>query len=126
MTAVFAGNDFMALGVLHALHESGRRVPDDVSVVGFDDVPEAAYYWPALTTVAQDFSELGRRAVTVALAAVAGRSRPRRPHRAGPEVRPRPGPVAPDRRRSHARVECLLTITSVPLATSAAATRELT
>ena len=72
MTAVFAGNDFMALGVLHALHESGRRVPDDVSVVGFDDVPQAAYYWPALTTVAQDFSELGRRALAVALAAVRG------------------------------------------------------
>ncbi len=76
VTAVFAGNDFMALGVLHALHESGRRVPDDVSVVGFDDVPESAHYWPALTTVAQDFSELGRRAVTVALAAVRGEEDP--------------------------------------------------
>ena len=72
VTAVFAGNDFMALGVLHALHASGRRVPDDVSVVGFDDVPQAAYYWPALTTVAQEFSELGRRALSVALAAVRG------------------------------------------------------
>jgi DNA-binding LacI/PurR family transcriptional regulator len=47
-------------------------VPDDVSVVGFDDVPEAAYYWPALTTVFQDFAELGRRALNVALAAVRG------------------------------------------------------
>lgn len=72
VTAVFAGNDVMALGVLHALHESGRRVPDDVSVVGFDDVPESSYYWPSITTVAQDFSELGRRALTVALAAVRG------------------------------------------------------
>ena len=72
MTAVFAGNDFMALGVLHALHHSGRRVPEDVSVVGFDDVPQAEFYWPALTTVAQDFSELGRRALAVALAAVRG------------------------------------------------------
>ncbi|HEV2798135.1 MAG TPA: LacI family DNA-binding transcriptional regulator [Nocardioides sp.] len=70
VTAVFAGNDFMALGLLHALHESGRRVPDDVSIVGFDDVPQSAYYWPSMTTVAQDFSELGRRALTVALAAV--------------------------------------------------------
>ena len=72
VTAVFAGNDFMALGALHALHESGRRVPDDVSVVGFDDAPQSAYYWPSLTTVAQDFSELGRRALSVALAAVRG------------------------------------------------------
>ena len=72
VTAVFAGNDSMALGLLKALHERGRRVPDDVSVVGFDDVPEAAYYWPALTTVAQDFSELGRRALGLALAAVRG------------------------------------------------------
>ncbi|WP_322920887.1 LacI family DNA-binding transcriptional regulator [Nocardioides renjunii] len=72
VTAVFAGNDSMALGLLHALHERGRRVPDDISVVGFDDVPESAFYWPALTTVSQDFSELGRRALDLALAAVRG------------------------------------------------------
>ena len=62
----------MALGLLRALHERGRRVPEDISVVGFDDVPEAAYYWPALTTVSQEFSELGRRALALALAAVRG------------------------------------------------------
>ncbi|CAM3657704.1 LacI family DNA-binding transcriptional regulator [Nocardioides zeicaulis] len=72
VTAVFAGNDPMALGLLNALHARGRRVPDDVSVVGFDDVPEAAYYWPALTTVSQDFAALGRGALTLALAAVRG------------------------------------------------------
>ncbi|KQV71289.1 hypothetical protein ASC64_04395 [Nocardioides sp. Root122] len=72
VTAVFAGNDSMALGLLNALHERGRRVPDDVSVVGFDDVPEAAYFWPSLTTVSQDFAELGRRALSVALGAVRG------------------------------------------------------
>ncbi len=72
VTAVFAGNDSMALGLLNALHERGRRVPEDVSVVGFDDLPEAAYFWPPLTTVAQDFAELGRRALAVALAAVRG------------------------------------------------------
>jgi len=72
VTAVFAGNDSMALGLLKALHERGRRVPEDISVIGFDDVPEAAFYWPALTTVAQDFSELGRRALGLALAAVRG------------------------------------------------------
>ncbi|HEY3481785.1 MAG TPA: substrate-binding domain-containing protein, partial [Streptomyces sp.] len=62
-TAVFVSNDQMALGVLRALHEAGRRVPEDVSVVGFDDIPEAAWYLPPLTTVHQDFSEVGRRCV---------------------------------------------------------------
>jgi DNA-binding LacI/PurR family transcriptional regulator len=62
VTAVFAGNDQMALGLLKALHEAGRAVPGDVSVVGFDDTPEAAYFTPALTTVRQDFTETGRRA----------------------------------------------------------------
>lgn len=63
VTAVFAANDQMALGVLRAMQEAGRRVPDDVSVVGFDDIPEAAYLVPPLTTVRQDFTELGRRCV---------------------------------------------------------------
>ncbi len=62
-TAVFVSNDQMALGVLRALHEHGRRVPEDISVVGFDDVPEAGSYLPPLTTVHQDFSEVGRRCV---------------------------------------------------------------
>src|SRR3954454_21290320 len=62
-TAVFAGNDQMALGVLRALHELGRRIPEDISVVGFDDIPEAAYFTPPLTTVRQRFDELGRRAL---------------------------------------------------------------
>lgn len=62
-TAVFAANDQMALGLLRALHERGRRVPEDVSVVGFDDIPEAASYLPPLTTVHQDFAEVGRRCV---------------------------------------------------------------
>jgi DNA-binding LacI/PurR family transcriptional regulator len=68
VTAVFVGNDPMALGVLRALHEAGRRVPDDVSVVGFDDVPEAEYFTPPLTTVRQDFSEVGRRSLAALLA----------------------------------------------------------
>jgi DNA-binding LacI/PurR family transcriptional regulator len=63
VTAIFVANDQMALGVLLALHEAGRRVPDDVSVVGFDDIPEAAFFNPPLTTVRQDFDELGRRCV---------------------------------------------------------------
>lgn len=70
--AVFAGNDAMALGVLRALHETGRRVPSDVAVVGFDDAPDSACYWPPLTTVRQDFAALGRRAVALALQALDG------------------------------------------------------
>ena len=62
-TAVFAGNDHMALGFMHAVRAIGRSVPEDVSVVGFDDVPEAAHLWPPLTTVRQDFAGIGQRAV---------------------------------------------------------------
>lgn len=62
-TAVFAANDQMALGLLRALHERGRRVPQDVSVVGFDDIPEAASFLPPLTTIRQDFSEVGHQLV---------------------------------------------------------------
>jgi DNA-binding LacI/PurR family transcriptional regulator len=61
VTAVFAANDHMALGLLRALSEAGRSVPGEVCVVGFDDVPEAAYFTPPLTTVRQDFAELGRQ-----------------------------------------------------------------
>jgi DNA-binding LacI/PurR family transcriptional regulator len=64
LTAVFCGNDTMALGVIRALTERGLRVPDDVSIVGFDDVPEAGYYLPPLSTVRQDFGELGRHALS--------------------------------------------------------------
>lgn len=63
VTAVFAANDQMALGVVKALTESGRSVPEDVSVVGFDGVPESALFRPSLTTVRFDFAEVGRRAV---------------------------------------------------------------
>lgn len=76
VTAVFVANDAMALGVLKALHEAGRHVPGDVSVVGFDDIPEAGFYFPALTTVAQDFPELGRRAVDLTVRALGGEERP--------------------------------------------------
>ncbi len=63
VTAIFAANDQMALGVLRALHESGRAVPGDVSVVGFDDMEEAASFWPPLTTVRQFFDVVGAKSV---------------------------------------------------------------
>jgi DNA-binding LacI/PurR family transcriptional regulator len=67
VSAVFVANDQMALGVLRAMHEAGREVPGDVSVVGFDDIPEAAYFLPPLTTVRQDFIEMGRRSLRMLL-----------------------------------------------------------
>jgi DNA-binding LacI/PurR family transcriptional regulator len=76
VTAVFAANDQMAMGLVYALHEKGRDVPGEISVVGFDNVPEAPYLWPALTTVDQEFSLLGRRAVELTLRALAGEADP--------------------------------------------------
>ncbi|GAA5049690.1 LacI family transcriptional regulator [Thermocatellispora tengchongensis] len=72
VTAVFAANDHMALGLLRAFHERGIRVPGDVSVVGFDDIPEAGYLIPPLTTVRPDHEEVGRRAVEVLLRLIDG------------------------------------------------------
>lgn len=63
VTSVFVANDQMALGLMRALRDRGLSVPDDISVVGFDDVPEAEYFAPALTTVKLDFSEVGHRCV---------------------------------------------------------------
>jgi DNA-binding LacI/PurR family transcriptional regulator len=74
VTAVFVANDQMALGLLNALQEAGLSVPGDVSVVGFDDVPEAGFFTPPLTTVRQDFAELGRRGVQLVLARLRGQT----------------------------------------------------
>jgi DNA-binding LacI/PurR family transcriptional regulator len=68
--AVFVANDQMALGLLRAFAEAGRVVPDDVLVAGFDDVPEAEFYSPPLTTVRQDFTTVGRRSVEMLIARV--------------------------------------------------------
>ncbi|WP_425336773.1 LacI family DNA-binding transcriptional regulator [Streptomyces profundus] len=62
-TAVFAANDQMALGLLRAFHERGRAVPREISVVGFDDIPDSGSFTPPLTTIHQDFAEVGRRCV---------------------------------------------------------------
>src|SRR3954447_26159739 len=67
VSAVFVANDQMALGVLRALHERGREIPREVSVVGFDDIPEAQYFTPPLTTVRQDFGEMGRSSLRLLL-----------------------------------------------------------
>jgi DNA-binding LacI/PurR family transcriptional regulator len=72
VTAVLCGNDDTALAVRRALYEAGRDVPGDVSVVGFDDVPGAAYWTPALTTVRMDFVGLGRACLTAIAARLTG------------------------------------------------------
>lgn len=74
VSAVYAANDQMALGLLTALHERGIRVPDDVSVVGYDNTPDSGWYLPALTTVEQEFREVGAVGITQLLALVEGRS----------------------------------------------------
>jgi DNA-binding LacI/PurR family transcriptional regulator len=67
VSAIFVANDQMALGVLRAMHEAGRSIPGDVSIVGFDDVPEAPFFTPPLTTIRQDFDEVGSRGVRLLL-----------------------------------------------------------
>lgn len=69
-TAIFSSNDQMALGLIHAIRDAGLDVPNDVSIVGFDDIPEAAHFWPPLTTVRQDFAELGRRCMALLLSSI--------------------------------------------------------
>lgn len=69
-TALVVGNDQMALGAMAALRERGLRVPEDVSVVGFDDIPEAAYFAPPLTTVRQNFAALGEQSVEYLMALI--------------------------------------------------------
>ena len=84
VSAVFCANDHLALGLMRALQAAGRRVPEDVSVIGFDDIPDAEFFGPALTTVRQDFDELGRRALLALIRSIGGAAGPR----------PAAGPVA--------------------------------
>ena len=72
--AIVVGNDQMSLGLMHACRDAGLSVPGDVSIVGFDDVPEAAHYPTPLTTVRQEFEEVGTAAMRVLLEDLAGRA----------------------------------------------------
>jgi DNA-binding LacI/PurR family transcriptional regulator len=86
VTGVFCANDQMALGLLRALAEQGRKVPADVSVVGFDDMPESAYFLPPLTTVRQDFGDLGRQALQRLVDRICGLPEPAAPLALEPEL----------------------------------------
>ena len=79
VTAVFVANDDMAVGLLAAARAASIRVPENLSVVGFDDVPTARFLEPALTTVQQDFAALGRRAIAGLLDEIEG-APPGTPH----------------------------------------------
>jgi DNA-binding LacI/PurR family transcriptional regulator len=70
LTAVFAANDDMAIGLIRALAETGRRVPEDVSVVGFDDIPVSAYVTPPLTTVRPPFDAVARAGLALLVQAI--------------------------------------------------------
>ena len=72
ITAIFCSNDAMALGVLKALTEKGISIPSEMSVVGFDNVPEASYFQPSLTTVLQSFEEVGNASLELLVAQIEG------------------------------------------------------
>lgn len=95
VTAVFAGNDSMALGVLRAFDAAGRDVPRDVSVVGFDDVPDAEFYSPPLTTIRQEFGEVGIRSVEILLAQIESGTRSTRRFSIAPRLVTRASTGAP-------------------------------
>jgi DNA-binding LacI/PurR family transcriptional regulator len=86
VTAVFAANDQMALGILRALNERERHVPEDISLVGFDDIPEAAYYSPPLTTIRPDFAAVAQSGLELLLEQM-GSDRPKhRRHTVSPRL----------------------------------------
>ena len=109
VTAVFAANDQMAIGVIAALREAGRRVPEDVCVVGFDDLPEAAYFDPPLTTRAPGLPELGRRTMALLERVLAGEEQPR-----STWCRPRWWSARPRRRPARRLTRAPLQLGNVP------------
>jgi LacI family transcriptional regulator len=75
-TAIFASNDLSAFGAMDAARECGLRIPDDISITGFDDTPQASFVYPKLTTVRQPLEQMGRVAVKMLLAQIEDLSRP--------------------------------------------------
>lgn len=104
-TAIFCFNDISAIGVIRAIYDSGLSVPDDISVIGFDDIMSAAYHKPSLTTVRQPLREMGREGAQILLDMIAN------PEKQFPEeiviqpeliVRESTGPVSVQRSRRRA------------------------
>jgi LacI family transcriptional regulator len=94
-TAVFVANDQMALGALRGLHEHGLRVPEDVSMVGFDDIPESAYFEPPLTTVRQNFALLGQQGIEYLIERINDPEAPPEQHLISPDLVLRASASAP-------------------------------
>jgi LacI family transcriptional regulator len=85
--AVFASNDQMALGLLYAAHKLGRRVPQDLAVVGVDNIPEASHFLPPLTTVHQPLSDSGALAVRAIDHLIKRSRQPRKAQDTAPEIK---------------------------------------
>jgi DNA-binding LacI/PurR family transcriptional regulator len=100
VTAILCGNDDLALGVMRAMHQAGRAIPEQVSVVGFDDTPSAEFLTPPLTTVRMDFTELGRACFALLHGLVDPRAAQTRPPSPHPEliIRESAGPATGGRR----------------------------
>ena len=91
-TAIFAGNDEMAAGVYRTAYLRGVKIPDELSVVGFDDSPLASRLWPSLTTVRQPIRDMGRMAAEKLVAKISGFAD-------GPAIASTTRRAAPDRAR---------------------------
>src|SRR4029077_115018 len=85
-TALFAYNDISAIGSIRAFQEAGLRVPEDISVVGFDDIPAAAFHHPSLTTIRQPLQRMGELAAEVLIAKIEGRDGVERELAVQPEI----------------------------------------
>ena len=75
-SAVFCADDYMAIGVIQRIHEMGLRIPDDVAVIGFDDIEPAAYINPSLTTIRQPLLEMGKESTRILLDLINGKQKP--------------------------------------------------
>jgi LacI family transcriptional regulator len=85
-TAVVSANDQMALGALLAFREANLRVPEDVSIVGFDDIPESAFFHPPLTTIRQDFAQLGTLGIQYLIELIRDPDKPVKQHIIQPQM----------------------------------------
>jgi len=85
-TALFAYNDISAIGAIRAFQEAGLRVPQDISVVGFDDIPDAAFHYPSLTTIQQPLHKMGQMAVDMLVSQIEGQSELPRAIAVKPEI----------------------------------------
>lgn len=96
-TALFAYNDISAIGAIRAFHENGLRVPQDVSVIGFDDIPAAAFNYPSLTTIRQPLHKMGEIAVDLLVGQLEHEREWQKEISVEPEivVRESTGPIAP-------------------------------